>query len=141
MTVRALIVPPSKVSIARTVVIADGAIGMLASATAMSADPAARPIMMVRDPRCAISRPAASAPPTPPIETARDVPFPGVMKLSIDATDIERRIYKVKQTVPVPKNGPMTLLYPKWVPGGHSPRNSIDYLAGLTITANAGSGR
>ncbi len=76
------------------------------------------------------------APPTPPIPAARDIPFPGVMKLSIDATDIERRIYKIRQTVPVVKSGRMTLLYPKWVPGGHSPRNSIDYLAGLTITAD-----
>jgi predicted metalloprotease with PDZ domain len=76
------------------------------------------------------------APPTPPIPAARDIPYPGVMKLSIDATDIDRRIFKIRQTVPVAKSGRMTLLYPKWVPGGHSPRNSIDYLAGLTITAN-----
>jgi predicted metalloprotease with PDZ domain len=76
------------------------------------------------------------APPTPPIPAARDTPFPGVIKLQIDVTDLDRRIYKVRQTVPVAKAGPMTLLYPKWVPGGHSPRNSIDYLAGLTITAN-----
>ncbi len=30
----------------------------------------------------------------------------------------------------------MTLYYPQWVPGGHSPRNDIDKLAGLVITAN-----
>ena len=76
------------------------------------------------------------APPTPPIQAARDVPYPGVMKLHVDVTDLDRRIYKVRQTVPVAKGGRMTLLYPKWVPGGHSPRNSIDYLAGLTITAD-----
>jgi predicted metalloprotease with PDZ domain len=76
------------------------------------------------------------APATPPIETARDVPFPGTMKLSIDATDLDRRIYSIKQTVPVVKPGPMTLLYPKWVPGGHSPRNSIDQVAGFTVTVD-----
>jgi predicted metalloprotease with PDZ domain len=76
------------------------------------------------------------APATPPIPAARDIPYPGVIKLHVDATDIERRIYKIHQTVPVVKSGRMTLLYPKWVPGGHSPRNSLDYLAGLTITAD-----
>ncbi len=76
------------------------------------------------------------APPTPPIETAQDVAFPGVMKLFVDATDLDRRIFKIRQTVPLVKAGPMTLLYPKWVPGGHSPRNTLDYVAGLTITAD-----
>lgn len=79
------------------------------------------------------------APPTPPIEAARDVPFPGTMKLFIDATDLDRRIYSIKQTIPVVKPGPMTILYPKWVPGGHSPRNSIDQVAGLTVTADGQS--
>lgn len=76
------------------------------------------------------------APETPPIEAARDVPFPGTMTLFVDATDLDRRIYSIKQTVPVVKPGPMTLLYPKWVPGGHSPRNSLDQVSGLTITAD-----
>jgi predicted metalloprotease with PDZ domain len=29
----------------------------------------------------------------------------------------------------------MTILYPQWVPGGHSPRNDLDKMAGLVITA------
>jgi len=76
------------------------------------------------------------APPTPPIAAAQDIPYPGVLKLSVDATDLDRKIFQVRETIPVAKPGPMTILYPQWVPGGHSPRNDLDKLAGLVITAN-----
>jgi predicted metalloprotease with PDZ domain len=76
------------------------------------------------------------APPTPAIEAAKDVAYPGVLKLSVDATDLDRKIFQVRETIPVAKAGPMTILYPQWVPGGHSPRNDLDKLAGLVITAN-----
>ncbi|HWW27637.1 MAG TPA: peptidase M61 [Caulobacter sp.] len=76
------------------------------------------------------------APPTPPIAAAQDVAYPGVLKLSVDATDLDRKIFQVRETIPVAKPGPMTILYPQWVPGGHSPRNDLDKLAGLVITAN-----
>jgi predicted metalloprotease with PDZ domain len=76
------------------------------------------------------------APPTPPIEAAQDIPYPGVLKLSVDATDLDRKIFQVRETIPVAKAGPMTILYPQWVPGGHSPRNDLDKVAGLVITAN-----
>ncbi|MBO9707886.1 MAG: M61 family metallopeptidase [Caulobacter sp.] len=75
------------------------------------------------------------APPTPPIVAAQDVAYPGVLKLSVDATDLDRRIFQVRETIPVAKAGPMTILYPQWVPGGHSPRNDLDKMAGLVITA------
>ena len=32
--------------------------------------------------------------------------------------------------------GELTLLYPEWIPGGHSPRGAIDHVAGITFTAN-----
>ena len=80
-----------------------------------------------------LPQPAA---PTPPIVAPQDVAYPGVLKLYVDATDLERKIFDVKLTLPVAKPGPMTLYYPQWVPGGHSPRNDIDKLAGLVITAN-----
>lgn len=76
------------------------------------------------------------APPTPPIAAAQDVAYPGVLKLSVDATDLDRKIFQVRETIPVAKPGPMTILYPQWVPGGHSPRNDLDKIAGLVITAN-----
>jgi len=76
------------------------------------------------------------APPTPPIAAAQDIAYPGLLKLSVDTTDLDRKIFQVRETIPVAKAGPMTILYPQWVPGGHSPRNDLDKLAGLVITAN-----
>lgn len=69
---------------------------------------------------------------TPP---PQDVAFPGLLRIDVDARDIGRRIFKVKATVPA-KPGPLTLLYPQWLPGAHSPSGPIDKLAGLVVTAN-----
>src|SRR4030095_6722290 len=57
------------------------------------------------------------APMPPAIEAPRDIPYPGVMLLEVDATDLDHRIYRIRQTVPVVKAGPMVLLYPRWIPG------------------------
>ncbi len=77
-----------------------------------------------------------SAPATAPIEAPRDVPYVGPLKLSVDATDLDRKIWNVTTTMPVAKTGDFVFLYPQWVPGGHSPRNDLDKLAGLVVTAN-----
>ena len=72
-----------------------------------------------------------------PIATPRDVAYPaGTLKLEVDATDIERRIFRIRQTIPIAGGGPVTLLYPQWVPGGHSPRNALHNMAGLVVKAN-----
>ena len=55
--------------------------------------------------------------------------------LAVDATDITRHIFRVKEQIPV-QGGDMTLLYPKWLPGNHSPTGRVDAVAGLVITAN-----
>ena len=47
------------------------------------------------------------------IPAARDTPYPGTLPLDVDATDTERGIFRVKQTIPVAKTGPMALLYPE----------------------------
>lgn len=65
----------------------------------------------------------------------RDVPFPGTVTLNVDATDTEQGIFRVTQTIPVTSPGPMTLNFPKWLPGNHAPRGQIEKLAGLTIRA------
>jgi predicted metalloprotease with PDZ domain len=70
------------------------------------------------------------------IATARDIAFPGTMTLNIDASDVTRGIWRVEQRIPVPAAGAMTLMFPKWLPGNHSPRGEISKLAGLVITAN-----
>ncbi len=68
-------------------------------------------------------------------QTPQDVAWPGVLRIEVDARDIGRRIFKVKATIPA-KPGPLTLLYPQWLPGAHSPSGPIDKVAGLVVTAN-----
>ena len=82
------------------------------------------------------SAPVAQAPFVNTIPDAVDTPYPGTIKLVVDATDTDRGIFRVKETIPVAKAGPMALLFPKWLPGAHSPRGEIEKLAGLVINAN-----
>ena len=79
----------------------------------------------------ALSASAAHAQTPPP----QDVAWPGTLRIDVDARDIGRRIFKVKATIPA-RPGPLTLLYPQWLPGAHSPSGPIDKLAGLVVTAN-----
>jgi predicted metalloprotease with PDZ domain len=95
-----------------------GLVALLASTAAIGANSAPQPV-----------------PYDDPIPPAKDVAYPGTVKVAIDATDTTRGIFRIKETVPVADAGPLTLLYPKWLPGTHSPRGDIAGLAGLTITA------
>ncbi len=54
--------------------------------------------------------------------------------LSVDASDAPLRIFRVRETIPVAP-GPLTLAYPKWIPGEHSAAGPITDLTGLSITA------
>ena len=78
------------------------------------------------------AEPVARVDAVPP---ARDIPFPGTIRLRVDATDVQRRIFRVRQTIPVPRAGDFVLLYPEWLPGAHSPRGAIKNVAGLKISA------
>ncbi len=74
--------------------------------------------------------------PMPPaIPAPQDVPYPGTVKLAVDATDLVHGIFRVHETIPVAHAGDVILLYPQWLPGNHSPSGTIDKLAGLTIHA------
>jgi predicted metalloprotease with PDZ domain len=66
----------------------------------------------------------------------RDVPYVGVITLDVDASDVTRGIFRVRERVPVAAPGPLTLLYPQWLPGKHAPRGAINLLSGIEITAN-----
>src|SRR6185312_3552522 len=55
--------------------------------------------------------------------------------LHVDLTDAPRKILHAHETIPV-QPGPMTLVYPKWIPGEHMPSGPIDNQAGFTISAN-----
>ena len=73
---------------------------------------------------------------SPEIVAPRDAPFDGTIRLGVDATDVTRHIFRVTETIPV-RSGPLTLLYPKWLPGTHAPGGRIDSLAGLKIQTDA----
>ena len=83
---------------------------------------------------------ANSAPqPVPIVETipaARDVAYPGTIRLNVEATDLARGIIKVRETIPVAGAGRLVLLAPQWLPGNHAPRGPIEKLADLQIFGN-----
>lgn len=74
------------------------------------------------------------APLPPPIPSPREQPYPGVIDLRVDITDVQRRIMNVQETIPV-GGRELTLLYPKWIPGNHSPTGPISKLSGLVVAA------
>ncbi|WP_241233488.1 M61 family metallopeptidase [Altericroceibacterium xinjiangense] len=88
-------------------------------------------------PAAAQMQPATnSAPQAVPIVTtvpdARDVRYPGTIRLDIDATDTLRGLYKVTQVVPVPSGArELVLQLPEWLPGNHAPRGPINLLANI----------
>lgn len=56
------------------------------------------------------------------------------IQLHVDVSDTARRLFRVQQVIPV-QPGPLSLLYPEWLPGNHAPRGPIEALAGLQIEA------
>jgi predicted metalloprotease with PDZ domain len=70
---------------------------------------------------------------------ARDVAYPGILRLDVDASDTSRGIYRVVETIPVAQAGRLTLLYPQWLPGNHGPSGPIATLAGIRVTAGGRS--
>jgi predicted metalloprotease with PDZ domain len=71
-----------------------------------------------------------------PIATPQDTPYPGVIRIEVDATDIERHIFQVRETIPVGGGEPLVLLYPEWLPAFHADYGRVENLAGLKIHAN-----
>ena len=65
----------------------------------------------------------------------RDVPYPGTLVLKVDASNLSQQIFQVKLSIPVTP-GPLTLLYPQWLPGNHRPSGPLPQLAGLTFSGN-----
>jgi len=81
------------------------------------------------------SRPSAT-PKTDTIPAARDVPYPGTLQLTVDASDVTRGIFRIHERVPVTGAGDLVMLHPKWVPGGHTPRGDIKNITGFRPSAN-----
>ena len=80
------------------------------------------------------SKPVAT-PKIDAIPSAKDVPYPGTIQLTVDATDVTRAIFKVHEHVPVSGPGDFVLLYPKWLPGTHAPEGQINKIAGFRASA------
>jgi len=78
---------------------------------------------------------AASALAQTPAAPVSDDPYPGTLVLSVDASDIARRIFTVHEEIPV-SAGELRLYYPKWLPGGHDPSGPIEQIGGLTFTVD-----
>jgi predicted metalloprotease with PDZ domain len=57
-----------------------------------------------------------------------------MLALTVDATDAPRNLLHVRETILVTP-GPLTLLYPKWIPGEHGPTGPVTDLVGLKILA------
>jgi predicted metalloprotease with PDZ domain len=54
--------------------------------------------------------------------------------LDVDAAEAPRGIYHAQLEIPA-EPGPLTLFYPKWIPGNHGPTGPISDLAGLKMQA------
>lgn len=75
--------------------------------------------------------------PMPPqIKMPIDKPYPaGTIGLAASVTDVAHRVIQVHETLPV-QPGELTLLYPAWIPGNHSPTGPISEFSGLEVSAN-----
>ena len=76
---------------------------------------------------CTLAAPRAQAPPAESRVT-------GTITLALDVRETPRKLLHARETLNVTP-GPLTLVYPKWVPGEHSPDGPIDDLVGLNFTA------
>ena len=56
------------------------------------------------------------------------------ISLTVDATESPRMLLHAKLVIPV-QPGPLTLYYPKWIPGEHGPSGPVGNLTGLKFDA------
>ncbi len=59
----------------------------------------------------------------------------GPIALAVDATDAPRGILHTRLHIPA-SPGKLTLFYPKWIPGEHSPDGPINNVTGLEFSSN-----
>ena len=70
-----------------------------------------------------------------PCALLSSTPLNGAITLTVDATQAPDKIIRTREVIPV-KAGPLTLFYPKWIPGEHEPSGPVGNVAGLKFTAN-----
>ena len=59
----------------------------------------------------------------------------GEISVTVDATKTPEKIVHTRESIPA-KPGPLTLYYPKWIPGEHGPDGPIGNVTGLKFTAD-----
>lgn len=69
------------------------------------------------------------------IAPPQDRHFTGVAELEVDASDVDRGIFRIRESIPVQEPGHLTLLYPEWEASSHSKTLSVANLAGLVVRA------
>jgi len=74
---------------------------------------------------------AALATPRQPAAESKATPI----LLEVDASEAPRKLYHARVVIPA-EPGPITLYYPKWIPGTHGPSGPIADLAGLKVSAD-----
>jgi predicted metalloprotease with PDZ domain len=60
--------------------------------------------------------------------------------LSVDLTDAPQKLIHATETLAATP-GPLTLVYPKWIPGEHGPTGPIENMAGFTTSALGANGK
>ena len=65
----------------------------------------------------------------------KDTPYPGKLGLAVDMRDAPRKIFAVRETIPV-SAGRLTLRYPKWIPGEHAPSGTLTGVTAMQIKAD-----
>lgn len=65
---------------------------------------------------------------------AQSVPKSRPIDLEVDATDAPRRLFHARLAIPA-EPGPLTLFYPKWIPGEHGPTGPLADVVGLRVAA------
>jgi predicted metalloprotease with PDZ domain len=78
----------------------------------------------------------SSATPAQPQQQSQAAAQP--IMLEVDASEAPQKLYHARLVVPT-QPGPITLYYPKWIPGTHGPSGPIADLAGIKMRAGGKS--
>lgn len=62
------------------------------------------------------------------------VNHPQPIRVAVDLSEAPRRVFHARLVIPA-TSGPLTLVYPKWIPGEHAPTGPIADLVGIKFTA------
>lgn len=84
---------------------------------------------------CALSGVVTANAESAPVPPATVNHYEGAIRLDIDATDLDHKVMRVHQELPV-HAGHLVLLYPQWIPGAHNPLGNPALIAGLHMTGN-----